>query len=72
MSFAAFFERARAEAARYGPDPWVFVRELWEAIKERMTPVRVGAAPPPTKRPKLTPGEKNVWPACHRACTHHA
>jgi hypothetical protein len=34
MSFAAFFERARTEAERYGPDPWVFVRELLQNARD--------------------------------------
>jgi transglutaminase-like putative cysteine protease len=30
----AFFERARDEARRYGPDPWVFVRELVQNARD--------------------------------------
>lgn len=34
MSFAEFFARARTEAARYGPDPWIFVRELLQNARD--------------------------------------
>lgn len=31
---AAFLERARQEADRYGPDPWIFVRELLQNSRD--------------------------------------
>ena len=34
MSFAEFFARARIEAARYGPDQWIFVRELLQNARD--------------------------------------
>ena len=30
----AFRERARLEADRYGPDPWIFVRELLQNSRD--------------------------------------
>ena len=31
---SAFLQRARLEAARYGTDPWVFVRELLQNARD--------------------------------------
>jgi hypothetical protein len=64
----AFRERARLEADRYGPDPWIFVRELLQNSRDagaNAVAFTVGERPAEPHDPPGQPSDRIEWVACH-------
>lgn len=61
----AFRERARLEADRYGPDPWIFVRELLQNSRDAgANAVAFTVGERPAEDAGSAPGAMIEWMAC--------